>query len=56
MGKQLLQVDEATTYKYLSDEFGKSKRDIDDSINILEEWIKTQPHLPENPGNFLFNK
>ncbi|KAF7272956.1 alpha-tocopherol transfer protein-like [Rhynchophorus ferrugineus] len=51
MGKKLLELDEDTTYKYLSDEFGKSKKDIDDSVKILEEWIKTQPHLPENPGS-----
>lgn len=32
--------------------FGKTSDDLEQDIEILIEWIKSQPHLPEVPGTF----
>lgn len=32
--------------------FGKSKEDIDNDVEIIKKWLKTQKHLPEILGNF----
>ncbi|XP_030756396.1 alpha-tocopherol transfer protein-like [Sitophilus oryzae] len=53
MGKPLLVVDANIIYKHIEAEFGKKQTDIEDCINILEEWFKTQPHLPEQPNRTL---
>lgn len=36
--------------------YDKSISDLDQDINILKEWIKSQPHLPEIPGKFMIEK
>lgn len=40
--------------------FNKKKADLDQDVSILEEWLKTQTHLPEVPSkqlkNYLYRK
>lgn len=33
--------------------FNKSKEEVEKDVNIILEWFKTQPHLPEIMSNFL---
>lgn len=35
--------------------YGKTRQDIDRDIAILKEWLKQQPHLPDDEGIFFFN-
>lgn len=53
MTKNLLQGTKEDVYKKIQEELGKSKDDINADIKIIQEWCKTQPHLPEIPSKFL---
>lgn len=33
--------------------FGKSNQDLDQDIDILKNWLASQPHLPEIPSNIM---
>jgi len=33
-------------------EFGPNEQRVRDSVEHLEDWIKLQPHLPEEIGTF----
>lgn len=52
MTKNLLQGTKEDVYKKIQEELGKSKNDINIDIKIIQEWCKTQSHLPEIPGKF----
>lgn len=30
--------------------FEKTHRDLEQDLQIIKDWIKTQPHLPETPS------
>lgn len=34
-------------------QFDKRPQDLEEDIHKLEEWIKTQKHLPEIPGKIV---
>lgn len=53
MTKNLLQGSKEDVYKKIQEELGKSKDDINADIKIIQEWCKTQPHLPEIPKTDL---
>lgn len=53
MTKNLLQGSKEDVYKKIQEELGKSKDDINADIKIIQEWCKTQSHLPEIPSKFL---
>ena len=31
-------------------EFGLDERQIKESVKILKEWLRQQPHIPDDPG------
>lgn len=36
--------------------FGKTMEDIEKDVDTIKEWIKTQPHFPEIPGELTLSK
>ncbi|KAH1029824.1 hypothetical protein HUJ05_002984 [Dendroctonus ponderosae] len=62
MPKEILEHDETFVFKQIEKELGKSKQDLEKDSQIVEDWLKTQPHLPEIPSKaviqsfILFNK
>lgn len=62
MGKVLLELNTETIYKQIHEELGKTEKEIQEYVTILQEWLKTQEHLPEVPGTelirsfLIFNK
>ncbi|CAG9770320.1 unnamed protein product [Ceutorhynchus assimilis] len=62
MPGDFLEVNEPLYYEQLFKEFGKTKEDVEDFINILKQWADSQPHFPEKPAHhtlrfaILYNK
>lgn len=34
--------------------FEKTREDLEQDLQIMKQWIKTQPHLSEMPRKYLF--
>lgn len=47
---ELLIIEDGTKEKIWK-HYDKTKQDIDRDIGILKEWLKQQPHLPDDEGN-----
>lgn len=30
--------------------FGKSRKSVEEDVTIIQNWLKTQPHIPEVTG------
>ncbi|CAG9759871.1 unnamed protein product [Ceutorhynchus assimilis] len=62
MPKVLLELNKSVVYKQIEKELGKTRDEIESDVNIIQEWLDTQPHLPEKPSAeliqsfLLFNK
>lgn len=41
--------------KAVREAFGKSDKNVLEDIEIIRNWIQTQPHLPEIPSKYIFN-
>lgn len=46
MDTNLFKVKE-NSIKSMYEHFNRTKEDVDKDIEIILEWLKTQPHLPE---------
>lgn len=50
--KDLLRLNDSDIQKS-RDFFGKSESDVKQDISIIREWLKQQPHLPDDEGMFI---
>ncbi|KAL1493411.1 hypothetical protein ABEB36_011471 [Hypothenemus hampei] len=53
MSKKLIELNKDKVYEQIQKELGKSKADIEKDVKIIQEWLRTQPHLPEIPEEIL---
>lgn len=47
-----LQTDEATFYEKIFAEFGKTRKEVEEYVDILTEWGLQQLHWPEKPSEY----
>ncbi|XP_050302049.1 uncharacterized protein LOC126740164 [Anthonomus grandis grandis] len=47
---ELIQNNEEILYKQIRVEFKKSRKEVEEYIEILGRWAETQPHFPEKPS------
>lgn len=40
--------------KYALNLFGKTSDELEQNLQILKAWIKTQEYLPETPGTYIY--
>lgn len=53
MPKDILEHEDGLVYKQIEKELNKTKRDLEKDVQIVEDWMKTQPHLPEIPSRTI---
>lgn len=50
MVDDILFVDQKTR-NLITEQFNKTPNQLEDNVNSLTEWVKTQPHFPEIMGD-----